>query len=264
MGTTLGLTTSSIVIRLTNQGGSTLVVTKSKPPIGGVLFAANPDTDFSEGLGIAPGSSSNANILFEPEPPVLNSNDELFSAVWTLNTNDPNFGVHVLNFSGTVTSTKTGPMTPDGNALYQYLGCYQDNVNIRIESTGYTNININTNGLCQNQSYAAGAVFAGTEYMQECWVGNVIPNPSLLVSDNLCNYQCVGDTWQTCGGNGGFLSLYYDSSRYFPSNGTIIGTSGKGPANPPTVGPYTYLGCCKFFYFGFNSFMWRINEIRYG
>jgi len=51
---------------------------------------------------------------------------------------------------------------------------------------------------------------------------------------------------QICGGNGGYMSLYYDSSRYFPSNGTIIGTSGKGPALVPTIGNYSYQGCCEF------------------
>lgn len=243
MGTTIGASISSLVIRLSNQGGSSLVVTKSKPPIGGVLFAQDPTDDFSEGLGIAPGSSSNATILFAPQVPVVNSPDQSYSAIWTLNTNDPTFGVHILNFTATSKAIKTGPLTLTGTPLYEYLGCYQDSVTARIEKTGIIST-INTNGLCQNQSYATGTIFAGTEYVQECWVGNAVPSPSLLVSDAMCNYQCNGDTSQTCGGDGGFLSLYYDSSRYFPSNETVIALS-----NAATVGQYKYAGCCKLLLF---------------
>jgi len=246
MGTSPGLTISSVTIRFTNLGGSALIITKSKPPEGGVLFADNPDTDLSEGLAILPGDSATAAISFEPGPPILNS-PGVYSAFWTLNTNDLNFGVHVVNFTGTVITNKTGPILPNGQARYQYLGCYQDNTALRIESKGYVNTGINTNGLCQNQSLAYGAVFAGTEYQQECWVGSVIPSPSLLLDDSQCNYQCVGDATQTCGGYATTISLYYDSTRYFPDNGTIIGASGKGPAIVPIVGTWSYLGCCKFF-----------------
>jgi hypothetical protein len=42
------------------------------------------------------------------------------------------------------------------------------------------------------------------------------------------------------------MSLYYDSSRYFPTTGVIIGATGKGPAIVPTVGSYKYQGCCRF------------------
>jgi len=196
MGTSSGVASTSVVLRFVNQGGSVLTIDKSKPPIGGVIFAENPDTELTEVTHIAPNASATATVLFQPAPPVLNSPNVQYSALWTLNVNDVNFGVHVVNFTGTVVSKKAGPMTANGNALYQYLGCYQDNQNFRIEAKNYENTGINSNGLCQNQSYAAGDVFAGTEYMVECWVGNVIPNPSLKVADALCNYQCAGDSTQ--------------------------------------------------------------------
>jgi hypothetical protein len=196
MGNSSGVASTSVMLRFTNHGGSALTVDKSKPPIGGVIFAENPDTEFTEALSIAPNASSTATVLFQPAAPVLNSPNKQYSALWTLNTNDVKFGVHVVNFTGTAISKKAGPMKANGDALYQYLGCYQDSVNFRIEAKGYQNPNVNTNGLCQNQSYAAGAVFAGTEYQVECWVGNVIPSPSLKVSDSLCNYQCAGDNTQ--------------------------------------------------------------------
>jgi hypothetical protein len=161
-----------------------------------VIYAENPDTELTEVTQIVPNASATATVLFQPAPPVLNSPNVEYSALWTLNVNDENFGVHVVNFTGTLVSEKAGPITASGSALYQYLGCYLDSVNFRIESQGYENGNINTNGLCQNQSHAAGTVFAGSEYMVQCWVGNVIPNPDLLVSDALCNYQCAGDSTQ--------------------------------------------------------------------
>jgi hypothetical protein len=262
MGVSKGLSISSVVLQLTNLGGSALTVTKSKPPISGVLYANNPYTDFSEGEMIPPGTSATATVSFEPGPPVLNS-DGFYSAQWTLNTNDLNFGVHVLNFTGTVITNKTGPLLSNGNSLYQYLGCYQDLTNGRLESKGFVNTGINTNGLCQNQSYNAGFVFAGTEYsksmyrpwlestdpviVQECWVGNAIPPASVLAADAECAYACVGDATQSCGGYGGFISLFYDSSRYFPETGVILGVPPPPPAPAivPNVSSYKYYGCCR-------------------
>ncbi len=109
--------------------------------------------------------------------------------MWTLNVNDPNFGLHVVKFTGTVASAKTGPMMVNGTLLYQYLGCYTDNIYLRVELIEYVNPNTSTNGLCQTQAHAAGYVFGGTEYIQQCFAGDYIPDPSLLVADNLCNCQ---------------------------------------------------------------------------
>lgn len=238
-----GLTTQTIQLRLTNNGGSALTVTKSKPLEGAVLGATNPDTDFSEGSSIVPGSYDLASIVFAPGAAVLNADSLFYSGAWTLNTDDLTFGVHVLNFTGTVTSTQTGPKSSTGTAQYKYLGCYQDYINnVRLEPKEYVNTN-NTNGMCQTQALAYGAVFAGTEYMSECWVGSVIPSASLKGSDNQCNYACAGDASQSCGGLGGYISVYYDSTRYFPDNGTIVGTSGLGPGIPKTVGAFSYAGC---------------------
>jgi hypothetical protein len=240
-----GLTTQTIQVRLTNNGGSALTVTKSKPLEGTVLGATNPDTDFSEGLAIVPGSFDTASVIFAPGASILNADTVYYSGTWTLNTDDLTFGVHVLNFTGSVVSAKTGPIKADGSSLFKYLGCYQDYVNnVRLEPKQYVNTN-NTNGLCQTQAQTYGAVFAGTEYMTECWVGSVIPSSTVLVSDAFCSYSCAGDATQQCGGTGGYISLYYDSTRYFPSNGTIVGASGAAPSRPATVAGYSYAGCCK-------------------
>ncbi|KAH7330380.1 hypothetical protein BKA65DRAFT_565638 [Rhexocercosporidium sp. MPI-PUGE-AT-0058] len=238
-----GLTTQTIQLRLTNQGGSVLTVTKSKPLEGTELGATNPSTDFFEGQTIMPGKSALASVLFSPNAAILNGDDIVYSGAWTLNTDDQTFGVHVITFNGIVTSKKTGPLTSTGQSLYKYLGCYQDYINnVRLEPKQINNVSL-TNGWCQSQALTAGVVFAGTEYMTECWIGNVIPSPTLKGLDSQCGYNCGGDSTQVCGGVNGFISIYYDSSRYFPQNGTILGTSGLGPQRPKTIGAYNYAGC---------------------
>jgi hypothetical protein len=189
----MGTNTTITTLRLTNNGGSGLVITKSKPPVGTVLGASNPSGDFSEGLIINPNTSATASIYFQPGSPVLNSNPITYSGAWTLNVNDLLFGVHVLNFTGTLVAPQVGPLLANGSAQFKYLGCFQDNVAARIEPNGQTSAN-NTNGLCQNIAYAIGYPFAGTEYQTECWTGPAIPPAALLVPDSKCtNYPCAGD-----------------------------------------------------------------------
>ncbi|KUJ17722.1 FAD/NAD(P)-binding domain-containing protein [Mollisia scopiformis] len=205
-------------IRLTNNGGSNLLVTKSKPPEGVVLGATNPSTDFSEGLSIAPGSYATATVYFEPGSAVLNSDPATYFGAWTLNTNDLTFGVHVLNFTGTLAPPVVGPLLGNGSAQFQYLGCFHDGAGARVEPNQLSNTN-NSNGLCQQQALKAGHVFGGTEYTTECWYGSVIPSPSSKAADSMCmNYACPGDSTQWCGGVGGYLELYYDRMKYDPGS----------------------------------------------
>lgn len=257
-GTSQGAAQQIIQLRFTNNGGSALIITKSKPLEGTVLGASNPNTDLSEGLAITPGDSESGSVFFSPGVPILNSPPTTYSGEWTLNTNDLAFGVHTVKFTGVLAARQVGPLRSNGSSLYQYLGCYRDNVNnVRLEPKQYISSS-NTNGYCQNQALAFGAIFAGTEYMTECWVGSQIPNKSYKVDDSLCAYLCAGDSSQTCGGNGGYQSIYYDSSRYFPSNGTIIGGV-AAPAVVPVVGSYQYSGCCKLK--SFNHFLLKKTNI---
>lgn len=243
-GPQLGLSSSSKTIRFTNNGGSALIITKSKPLEGAILGADNPDTDLSEGSAIAPGDSASAAVHFQPGSSTLNDDETDYSETWTLNTNDLTFGVHILNFTGQLISKQVGPKQADGDSLFKYLGCYQDAINGRLEPQAY-NFDDNTNGECQQAATSLGAVFAGTEYMTECYVGSNLPDISLKAPDTACSYNCAGDATQVCGGIGGYLSLYYDSTKYFPANGTLIVP--KGPSASNTVGNYTYSGCCKCF-----------------
>ncbi|KAH8649429.1 hypothetical protein BGZ60DRAFT_499074 [Tricladium varicosporioides] len=229
-------------IRLTNHGGSDLVITKSKPPEGTILGATNPTTDFSESLAIPPGNKSSATVYFQPGSIPLNSDPVVYSGAWTLNTNDLTFGVHVLNFTGSLVPPRVGPLLPSGSAQFKYLGCFQDDANARIETIASNNAN-NSNGLCQQQALTAKLPFAGTEFQTQCFIGFFIPTTSRQVDESKCTtYTCPGDTSQFCGGNGGFISLYYDSTKYSPSTRSFVGNY-TPPSAPPRVGNYMYSGC---------------------
>ncbi|KAN0092429.1 WSC domain containing protein [Hyaloscypha variabilis] len=47
---------------------------------------------------------------------------------------------------------------------------------------------------------------------------------------------------QSCGGYGGYISLYYDSLQYFPANNTFAAGSAP-PGPPPSIGSCIYAGC---------------------
>lgn len=58
----------------------------------------------------------------------------------------------------------------------------------------------------------------------ECWCGNTPPPSSLYYPeiDKKCTFSCPLDTTQACGGNGGYISVFYDSLNYTPPNGTTV------------------------------------------
>jgi hypothetical protein len=75
---------------ITNTGGTSVELTKSKPPIGGA-FAAS--TSLPEGTTIAPGESLTETVVFTPAAPGP------ASAVWPINGKDTT-GLHEVSFSG--------------------------------------------------------------------------------------------------------------------------------------------------------------------
>ncbi|MBA3808630.1 MAG: choice-of-anchor D domain-containing protein, partial [Solirubrobacterales bacterium] len=86
-----------------NTGGTTVTITKSKPPLGGAFTAT---TALAEGSTIAPGASVTESVTFAPTVagPA--------SATWTIN-GDDSTGLHNVNFAGTgVAATIPPPATP--------------------------------------------------------------------------------------------------------------------------------------------------------
>lgn len=93
---------------LTNTGGTTVTLTKSKPPVGGA-FAAT--TSLPEGTTIAPGASVTESVMFTPTGPGY------ASGVWQINGDDTT-GLHQvqLSGSGTVPAPVLSSWTDNGTA----------------------------------------------------------------------------------------------------------------------------------------------------
>lgn len=138
-------------------------------------------------------------------------------------------------------SRKVGPTNSSGLPIYSYLGCFIDDAPAgRLLPTQPYDNSSNTNGLCQTEAQAGNYIFAGTEYQTECWLGDT-PPPSLYQADETyCTFSCAGDATQVCGGFGGYLSVYYDSSRYTPGNNT---QPAGAPITVNQTGNYNYIGC---------------------
>ncbi|KAH0175344.1 WSC domain-containing protein, partial [Aureobasidium melanogenum] len=234
-------TTQSLQIKICNEGGSVLDISKSKPP-NGVFYISDP-AELHEELQIAPNTCAYGTVLMSPPTEHYNQPDQQVNNTWTLNTDDLNFGVHVVQIQGVVQSVHVGPQNSTGNPTYTYLGCFQDNTNGKLLPNQLYAGNNNTNGMCQNLATPGGYVFTGTEYQIECYAGNTPPPLSLQVQDSLCNYPCAGNQNDTCGGNTGtgLISVFYDATRYTPGSNATSGPGGL--PIPPNVGNFTYSGC---------------------
>ncbi|KAK3335420.1 WSC domain-containing protein [Cercophora scortea] len=224
-GNVLGGTTAMKQLRICNTGGSVLTITKSKPPISPQLTATNPNVDLLEGQKIAIGDCAYGTVAVysgtvQPSHPSQNIN-----LVWVINTDGldalntaQGFGVREVETSVTIVSRQAGPLLADGSARYQWTGCFVDNKgrNLATQVNNSTMQATNTNDQCQNLCFKAGYTFAGTEYHQECWCGNKINYPSTYTNDSLnyCTFSCTGDNTQSCGGDGGYMSLYADTTKF--------------------------------------------------
>jgi hypothetical protein len=114
---------SSLQIRICNEGGSSLSIDKSKPPFG-VFHISDPE-ELAETQIIAPGDCAYGTVLFNPNTEEYDIPNYAVNNTWTLNTNDLNFGVHVVEIVGTVVDATVGPVnSTTGETIYQYLGWY--------------------------------------------------------------------------------------------------------------------------------------------
>lgn len=159
---------SSRKIRICNVGGSVLKISKSKPPNG--AFHLDDPTALHEEQEIAIGACAYGVVLFVAPTAAYNTADQVITNSWTLNTDDLNFGVHVVNIFGTVVSTHVGPTNSSNLPVYTYLGCYKEPAGGRLLSKQVPAGSTNTNGNCQQScltNVPGGFTFAGTEYSVE-------------------------------------------------------------------------------------------------
>ncbi|KAI4221049.1 MAG: hypothetical protein L6R36_007177, partial [Xanthoria steineri] len=210
-------TTVTRRLRICNEGGSPLQITKSKPPVQPELRAENPTSDLHEGQSIAAGECAYAPIDIAAAPTTPNIASHDVTDVWVLNTDDLRFGVHEVEIKATIVSRQLGPTYANGTSRYTYLGCYSDLAPRQLEKL-YDLNTLNENGVCQEKCQGLGYRFAGTEYRRQCWCGNLPPNGTKYTPESAkkCTFGCSADTTQACGGDGTYISIYYDSSKYTP------------------------------------------------
>jgi hypothetical protein len=105
---TVGGAAVSKSFTITNTGGTTVTITKSKPPVGGA-FAAT--TSLPEGTTIAAGASVTESVAFTPTGPGYATGG------WQINGDDTS-GLHQVQFSGTgtVPAPAAGSWTNNGTA----------------------------------------------------------------------------------------------------------------------------------------------------
>ena len=235
--------TRELKMRLTNNGtksAASLSVTVSKPPFGvSGLVGANNGVDLAEGTVLAAGESATATLYCSVPRSQVNSDSYNGSAQWTMNTGDPSFGKQFIQFTCNAITEQVGPLASNGSALYRYAGCWKENNpgrQLKVQLWG-KNPN-NTNGACINACADKGYTYVATQYVDECWCGNTIPNQQTSETD--CNYQCSGDDTETCGGNG-----YFHDGSYLSlfSNPNASASTALGPGVIKSVGNYNYTGC---------------------
>ncbi|KAH7336040.1 hypothetical protein BKA65DRAFT_431390, partial [Rhexocercosporidium sp. MPI-PUGE-AT-0058] len=222
-GNVLDGTTQSKSIRICNEGGSALAITKSKPPVGTELLAPNALVDLHEGQFIDVNNCALGQVSIVAAPLGVNRADHTVSDIWILNTDDVTFGVHDVAITANIVTQQVGPLLANGSSQYTYLGCYWDGGG-RLFSKAQSSAQ-NENGWCQRQCLAGGYRFAGTEYHTECWCGNTPPTYLRYTDESLkkCAWSCPGDVTQPCGGDGTFISVFYDRTRYTPGPDSIPG-----------------------------------------
>lgn len=226
-------------MRLRNTGGTILTTTISKPPVSGPVAAVNALGSIAEGSQIPAGKSEEATIVCSPPKGQVNSDPIELSAVWTLNNNDGTWGKHEVVFRCQGISQQVGPKDGNGQGYYRYAGCYKDADPERQlqENLGWTAGN--TNGNCMERCKARYPNFAwaGTEYEGECWCGS--KSAKRKVDDTTCNYLCRGDYQQYCGGDGAYMSLFYDRRM---TNGTAPISSSSVSSAPSSTSRASSVG----------------------
>jgi hypothetical protein len=157
---------SSRQIRICNQGGSVLTISKSKPPNG--VFHISDPAQLHESQQIPVNQCAYGVVLMNALTEEDNLPDQTINNTWILNTDDLNFGVHVVQIQGTVVSTKVGPVNSTGQTVYNYFGCWKEGQGARLFPTLLVNPSTNnSNAYCQNICYSKQYAFAGTEFGTE-------------------------------------------------------------------------------------------------
>ena len=85
---------------------------------------------------------------------------------------------------------------------FSAMGCYAEKPNDRALEVVYESDRL-TIELCAAQAALNGYAYFGTEFGQECWMGDHMDGAK-PANQSSCNVNCPGNSFQTCGG-GNFL-----------------------------------------------------------
>lgn len=104
-----------------------------------------------------------------------------------------------------------------------------------------------TNEKCRTACRAAGFVYAGTEYANECFCGSTLQAGGVPAPDGeaKCNMACKGNVTEMCGGaNRLSLFRFYLGNEASPSSTTALTPSSSvAPVPSGLPGNFTYKGC---------------------
>jgi hypothetical protein len=107
------------------------------------------------------------------------------------------------------------------------LGCYSDQTYSRTLTTVGTYSGLLTIEKCLASCAAAGFVYAGMEYSEECHCGNTFSNGGGPAPDGNagCTWTCNGNTTELCGGNSRLSMYEYINAAGVVASATAAATS---------------------------------------
>ncbi|KAJ3065408.1 hypothetical protein HDU98_011220, partial [Podochytrium sp. JEL0797] len=194
MGSLYPNTNRTLNVIISNAGKSTLILSKVKPPLTGNIYT-NPSS-VVEGQQIAVGGQIVVPITFlVPASSIMGAPPITFSAVFIINSNDPNAGVQTISFTGTEIFRPLA--APFQNAIY--LGCFADSLTKRVLPTQEIFGGSTTLEICLQTCSTAGFRYAGAEFGVECYCGNQ-PPPAATPVSTMCTMACAGNGAEICGG----------------------------------------------------------------
>ncbi|OWZ77169.1 glucan endo-1,3-alpha-glucosidase agn1 [Cryptococcus neoformans Bt85] len=115
---------------------------------------------------------------------------------------DTRLGVYSLGGSTTTTSstTSTSAAAASTSVSATYVGCYKDNGDNRTLNGSKKISSSMTPSVCNSYCSGLGYTYAGTEYYDECYCGNILDS-SKVADNSQCQFACKGDSSQKCGGD---------------------------------------------------------------
>eukprot|EP00752_Nemacystus_decipiens_P001998 g1921.t1 len=129
---------------------------------------------------------------------------------------------------------------------YEYVGCFKDHKQDRVLGYKLTDFKRVKADFCYDYCVSLGAPFMATQWSAECWCADEVEVEFDRHGRAECNYPCVGDKEEMCGGHDAF-TLYsigtkgsddgYEMSASLTSPSPTTHTPSPVPPTPSPVRP---------------------------